>query len=283
MRIGLVHPGEMGASVGAAAVTAGNEVWWASVGRSRASRRRAEEAGIGDAATLARLLARTEMVLGVVPPHAAVDIAERVAGLGFTGTYVDANAIAPETARRIGDVVTAAGGSFVDGGIIGGPVGGPGGTRLYLAGRAARTVAGAFDGSRLQTVVLPGDAGAASALKACYGGWTKGIGALALTLRALARAEGVEPALLDECARSLPELPGLTERAARAAAGKGWRWTGEMDQVAAALAAHDLPTGFHHAAADTYRRVGHPSTDTVDAIIGLITLNDRPDRPDRAG
>ena len=35
----------------------------------------------------------------------------------------------------------------------------------------------------------------------------------------------------------------------RSAAGKGWRWVGEMEEIAAAFAADGLPPGFHEAAA----------------------------------
>lgn len=277
MRIGVLHPGEMGASVGAAAVAAGHEVCWAGAGRSPATGRRAAAAGLTDAGTLADLLARCELVLSIVPPHAAVAVAEQVAGQGYAGGYVDANAVAPDTTRRVAAVLAAgAAGSadgvagFVDGAIIGGPVGSPGGTRLYLAGGPAEAVAAAFAGSPLSTVVLAGPVGAASAVKACYAGWTKASAALALVVRALARAEGVEPALLAELAGSLPDLPGRTEQAARSAAGKGWRWVGEMEEIAAALGARELPTGFHRAAAETYRRVGRPPDATLDTVVDLL-------------
>ena len=39
--IALLHPGEMGAAIGAALVEAGKQVHWASAGRSRATRERA--------------------------------------------------------------------------------------------------------------------------------------------------------------------------------------------------------------------------------------------------
>jgi hypothetical protein len=39
-----------------------------------------------------------------------------------------------------------------------------------------------------------------------------------------------------------------------AAALKGWRWIGEMDEIAASMATAGLPTGFHEAAADVYDR-----------------------------
>jgi 3-hydroxyisobutyrate dehydrogenase-like beta-hydroxyacid dehydrogenase len=271
MRIGLLHPGQMGGSVGAAAVGVGHEVAWVSAGRGAASRQRAADAGLVDAGTLAGLLGRAELVVSVVPPEAALAVAEQVAALGYAGTYLDANAVAPATARRIGEVIAGRGGGFVDGAIIGGPVGSPGGTRLYLAGGPAAGVAACWAGSGLETIVLPGAPGAASAVKAAYAGWTKGTAALLLTLRALARAEDVEQPLLAECARSLPDLPARTDRAARGAAAKAWRWAGEMDEIAAALVARDLPAGFHQAAAELYRRVGGPADRGTDAVLDLIT------------
>ena len=60
MKIGILHPGEMGASVGAAARAAGNAVSWASAGRSEATRRRAEESGLEDAGTVEALIAGSE-------------------------------------------------------------------------------------------------------------------------------------------------------------------------------------------------------------------------------
>ena len=59
------------------------------------------------------------MILSVCPPHAALDVAWAVHG--FTGLYVDANAIAPGTAREVAQLITGSGGRYVDGGIIGGP------------------------------------------------------------------------------------------------------------------------------------------------------------------
>ena len=60
--------------------------------------------------------------------------------------------------------------------------------------------------------------------------------------------------LLAEWARSLPELERRLESASTSAERKGWRWVGEMEEIAAAFAAHGLPTGFHEAAAEIYRK-----------------------------
>jgi 3-hydroxyisobutyrate dehydrogenase-like beta-hydroxyacid dehydrogenase len=252
--VGLVHPGEMGAAVGRCLRQAGHTVLWAAEGRSASTADRAAAAGLTDAGTISVLVAKSDVVLSICPPHAALATAEEFAG--FDGIFVDANAVAPDTVRAVG---AAVGGPLVDGGIIGYPPDGSGGTRLYLAGPHAATVADLFTGSDLDARVLPdAEIGAASALKITYAAWTKGIQALLLGVRELARAEGVEDALLAEWALSQPDLPGRSLRAAAAADAKGWRWIGEMEEIASTFAARELPPGFHLAAAEIYRRWPHP-------------------------
>jgi 3-hydroxyisobutyrate dehydrogenase-like beta-hydroxyacid dehydrogenase len=246
--VGLLHPGEMGAAIGAALQARGERVLWASAARSAATAERAERAGLEDAGDVADLCLRCEIVLSVCPPHAAVDVSR--AADGFKGIYVDANAISPQTARAIAGVQSR----FVDGGIVGPPPHQPGTTRLYLSGAEAEPVAGLFAGTNVEARVISGEPGAASALKAAYAGWTKGGAALLLAVRALARAEGVEETLLAEWGISLPEAEEQSLAAARSARTKGWRWIGEMEEIARSMAAQDLPTGFHEAAAEIFRR-----------------------------
>jgi 3-hydroxyisobutyrate dehydrogenase-like beta-hydroxyacid dehydrogenase len=236
--VGLLHPGEMGAALGSALRSAGHEVLWASEGRSDATRARA--AAFTDAVTLAEVAARSDVVLSVVPPHGALALAESLPP--FDGVYVDANAISPQTARRVGSTVAR----FVDGGIVGGPAA----PRLYLSGGEAPLVAALFAGTIVETPIVA----SASALKCAYAGWTKGSAALLLAVRDFARAEGVEAALLAEWERSHPGLEAQLAAAGRSAEAKGWRWVGEMEEISAALAADGLPPGFHAAAAATFER-----------------------------
>jgi 3-hydroxyisobutyrate dehydrogenase-like beta-hydroxyacid dehydrogenase len=246
--VGLLHPGEMGAAVGAVLRERGVTVLWASTGRSPATAARAERAELQDTGEVAELCRRSEILLSVCPPHAAVEVARGAAG--FTGLYVDANAISPGSARTIASLQTR----FVDGGVVGPPPERAGTTRLYLAGGEAERIAELFAGTKRDARVISGEPGAASALKAAYAGWTKGSGALLLTVRELARAEGVEDELLEEWRLSLPKLEERSASAARSASRKGWRWVGEMEEIARSMAAHDLPTGFHEAAAEVFRR-----------------------------
>jgi 3-hydroxyisobutyrate dehydrogenase-like beta-hydroxyacid dehydrogenase len=253
--IGLLHPGEMGSSVGAAGRAGGSRVLWASEGRSASTRERAAADGLEDGGGLAAVVAASDVILSVCPPEAAADLARSVSALGFSGLYVDANAVSPATAREVGAIVEKAGATYVDGGIIGPPARSRGNTRLYLSGPAAARVAALFRDSLLETVVVDGGPGAASAVKMAYAAWTKGSSALLLGVRALAAAEGVESALLAEWAISQRDLPGRSESAAKGNARKAWRFVGEMNEIAATFAGAGLPDGFHRAAAEIYRRM----------------------------
>ncbi len=106
--VGLLHPGAMGVTVGAAAAVGGSRVVWASEGRSEATSKRARDAGLEDAGSLAAVLDQADVVLSVCPPHAALDLAREV-GATFDGLFVDANAVSPETARQIGAAGSGAG------------------------------------------------------------------------------------------------------------------------------------------------------------------------------
>jgi 3-hydroxyisobutyrate dehydrogenase-like beta-hydroxyacid dehydrogenase len=260
--VGLLHPGEMGAAVGGCLVSVGHEVLWDPAGRSRASTGRALAAEL-TGVTFDRLVARSSVILSVCPPHAALDVAHQVAAAGYTGLYVDANAISVPTAEQVSAVVVAAGATYVDGGIIGMPPEVAGHTRLYLSGPQADQVRVLFNRSRLDARIAEGPLYAASSVKMAYAAWTKGSSALLLAARALARASGVERTLLAEWSLSQKGLGEQSERSAAAAAAKGWRWVAEMEEIAASMAAAGLPAGFHEAAADVYDRTSRAEVPTT--------------------
>jgi 3-hydroxyisobutyrate dehydrogenase-like beta-hydroxyacid dehydrogenase len=272
--IGLLNPGEMGAAVGRCLTDAGYSVLWASAGRSQETARRATAAGLTDGGTPRELAARAQVILSICPPHAALDVAWAVHG--FTGLYLDANAIAPGTAREVAQLITSNGGSYIDGGIIGPPPVTPGTTRLYLSGANADTLVDLFTGTGLDPRITAGSDTAASAVKMAYAAWTKGTAALLLSARGLAQAEGVEDALLAEWALSQPHLAAQSERAAAAAITKGWRWIAEMEEIAHCMTEAGLPDGFHQAAAEIYRRCprlpdGSVGDDLLARVLAAIT------------
>ena len=258
--IGLLHPGEMGAAL-AMQLRPGRPILWASSGRSVATAERAEQAGLLDVATVEDLAESSEVILCICPPHAALDVASSVAGFGFTGVYVDANAVSPQTAREIGSAIEKRGGRYVDGGIVGSPPREGVPTRLYLSGSTAPAVAELFRDTVVQARVVSDEAGSASAVKMAYAAWSKGAAAMLIAIRALARAEGIEATLLEEWQESVPDLPARSDRAALSAGRKGWRFAGEMDEIARTFAAAGLPDGFHEAAAEIYRRFPELTTE----------------------
>jgi len=273
--IGLLHPGAMGAAVGQCLTGAGHRVLWVPEGRGPATAARAQAAGLAGV-NLVGLVRSAEVIMSVCPPHAALDVARDVAGAGFGGLYVDANAISPATVREVAGIVAGGGADYVDGGIIGTPPVTPGFIRLYLSGPRAGEVRQLFESSPVDARVVDrtstsadsaaggaGDVGSASAVKMAYASWTKGSAALLLAARALARAQGVEDVLLAEWDISQPGLQTRSDGAARSAAAKGWRWVAEMEEIAASMAAAGLPPGFHQAAAEIYRGSAQPGTEGV--------------------
>lgn len=256
MRVGLLFPGEMGAAVGAAVR---GEVLWASSDRSAATAARA--AGFEDVGTVAELASRSQVILSVCPPGLAEDVAREVAGYGFEGLYVDANAISPARAERIAALFDRA----VDGAITAKT-----GLHLFLSGDPAEVelVCGLF-GEPVAPTPLPGGVGAASALKMAFAGWNKIGAVLEAQAYAVARAYGLEDALSAE---------GVgRDRIGRTAA-RAWRWTAEMHEIGDTHAAIGLDDGIARSAAASLECwAGHRD----DADVPLDRLLDELRQPER--
>ncbi len=268
--VAVFHPGEMGAAVGACLVARGHRVLWASDHRSAASSRRAADAGLEDVHTLDAALDAADVVLSICVPSGALALATEIVSRNFRGIYVDANAISPAHSREIGCLVEKTGARFVDGGIIGLPPTPKRITRLYLCGADAPAIAALFAGTQTEAIVMDHPIGAASALKMCYAAENKGDTALLGVIRALARHEGVDEALLAEWQNSQPGVAERSDNIARRAF-KAWRWVGEMEEIAATFDDAGLPSGFL-ANAEIYRRLADykdvatpPSSEEVSA------------------
>jgi 3-hydroxyisobutyrate dehydrogenase-like beta-hydroxyacid dehydrogenase len=278
LRIGVLHPGEMGISLAATALRSGHAVAWASEGRGAATRARAERHGLRDLGTIAALCAESDVVVSICPPHGAEALADAVADSGFGGLYLDANAISPARASQIGERLAGAGIAFVDGGIIGGPAWEPGRTWLYLSGPRAEDAAACFAAGPLETRVLEGDAGAASALKMCYAAYTKGTTALLCGVIAAAEQLGVRPALERQWEQDRAGSAAQNLERARQVTAKAWRFVGEMEEIASTFRAAGLPGEFHDAAAELYTRLAGfkgGETPPVEAVLAAL-LQGRP-------
>jgi 3-hydroxyisobutyrate dehydrogenase-like beta-hydroxyacid dehydrogenase len=251
VRVGLLHPGEMGAAIGALLVEGGHDVLWQPQHRSEETEHRARVAGLIGVDDFAD----AEVIVSVCPPHAALDTAR--SQQGTRALFIDANAVSPQTAARVGGLIRD---RWVDGGIVGPPPVRDGTTRLYLSGDHANEASRLFEGTRLEPVVLRGSATTASALKMAYASWTKGSAALLLAALASAQATGVEDGLRAEWDRSQPGLEARLKTATESAASKGWRWVAEMEEIASTFSSADLPPGFHQAAAEMFERAARKDT-----------------------
>jgi 3-hydroxyisobutyrate dehydrogenase-like beta-hydroxyacid dehydrogenase len=253
--IEIMHPGKMGSAIGADLLAQGHHVPWSSAGRSDATGRRSRDAGLDEVAGVADLSARCEVIISVCPPHAALDVAGQISE--FSGIFVEANAVSPATVNEIADIMRPTGAAVVDGGIMGAPPGAPDEIsryQIFLSGDEAHTIAALFDGGKIRASVIDGPVGAASALKMAWAAWIKGSSALLLAIRAFARAYHIEDEVLAEWTRGIPGLAERSDEAARLLAEKGWRWPGEMEEIAITARAAGVNEAMFLGAADVFRQ-----------------------------
>ena len=253
--VGIISPGEMGYAIGAVLYQHGMRVITNLQGRSPHTVDRAKAAGISDVSDDERLVREADALLSLLPPDRAYGLAERMAvalrKTGATLLYADCNAIAPRTALALDQLLTEAGASFVDIGIIGGPPQPAGeGPHLYASGSHAEEIA-LLRTYGLDVRVLGPSSGQASGLKMCYASLTKGLTALATEALVAGRVLGLQDVLLAE----FQELPlfRTIERSIPGMPPKAYRWVGEMQEIARTFSDLALPPQMPEGAASLYR------------------------------
>ena len=257
-KIGILHPGQMGISVAASAQKSGHTLFWVSQKRSQKTQERAQKFKLENTQTLEQLCRTCSIILSVCPPDAAEEVAAQVAFYHFEGIYVDANAIAPQKAKKIEKIITKnKKASFVDGGIIGGPAWEPNQTWLYLSGNQAQTVADCFSKGPLQVEIVEGGVGQASALKMCFAAYTKGSTALLCSIVATAESLGVRANLEKQWSRNGSDFTEKTLTQIQRVTAKAWRFAGEMEEISQTFDKAGLPKEFHQGAAEIYRRLAN--------------------------
>jgi 3-hydroxyisobutyrate dehydrogenase-like beta-hydroxyacid dehydrogenase len=257
MTIAVVGTGDMGSAVGGALVRAGYRVVTAGQGRSGASRALAERAGIEDLGSLAAVVRAAALVLSIVPPAAArgfaAEAAHAIRETGARPTFVDCNAVAPQTVREVEAIVAPT--PFVDVGIVGrGP--GPGGerTRFYVSGAARRAVL-ELAVPEIELIDLGADIGTASALKMAYSSLNKGTDALLTAVLLAAERLGVRPALMRELAGSQAQALARMRARVPFLAATAARFAPEMTEIAATYESVGVTPDFHRGAEWLYALV----------------------------
>lgn len=233
--IGVIAMGEMGSATARRLCERGATVITQLTGRSAASAARAEKAGAVPVSTDEEFVRRSDVILSIVPPGDAVALAERLAPAirraGRRIIYVDCNAVSPQTAERIGDVLQDTGCVYVDAGIIGPPPSATARTIFYASGPGAKDFARLGDYG-LTIRVMDGPNGAASAMKLSYAGITKGCTAIGSAMILGSTRGGTADALLQELSESQPMLLNWMRGFVSRMPQKSYRWVAEMEEIA---------------------------------------------------
>ncbi len=256
-RVGLLSPGEMGHVVGKVLIDHGMPVLTCLEGRSDRTRERAEAAGIEAVSDTRELVKEAGLILSIMVPSEAIGVTREVAEVltqaNESVVYVDCNAVAPATARQMGEIITAAGSIFVDAGIIGPPPRQEGKTRFYTSGPDVTAFASLSEHG-LDIRPVGNQIGQASGLKMTYAALTKGTAALCTELMVAAKRMGLYDDLVAEFKLSqsgrYKSIEGLTGMPSKAG-----RWIGEMEEIAKTFGDLGMTPRIYHGAADIYRMV----------------------------
>ncbi len=256
--IGIVSPGDMGQAIAACLKQSGHNVFTALEGRSPRTRALAAEAGLADCGSVDELVVSCDLILSILNPGAAVDKAREVAAAikktGKKTVFADCNAISPQAGHEIDAIIRAAGGTFIDAGIIGSPPRGKSSTRLYVSGPEAALFT-QISHPNIQVRVISDRIGDASAVKMCYGAVTKGAVALGVELLIAARKLGVEEVLDAEFKESLGNIHQWMLNRTPTMPPKAYRWVPEMLEIARTFEGVGLTPRILLGAADMFEHI----------------------------
>lgn len=287
--VGIVSTGDMGAAMGRVLIASGLRVVTCQGGRSQRTQDLAVQAGIESLASLDEVALASDLLLSLVPPARAGEVANEIArALGHVGSrlvYGDCNSIAPGTAEAVARTLSGAGATFVDVSIIGQPprpgqVPGPGTPRFYASGPEAPYFARLGDHG-LDVRVLEGGIGKASGLKMCYAALLKGLTALSTELLVAGQLLGLEEPLRAELESSQPVLLDMMRKQLPRMPPKAYRWVGEMEEMARTFQEAGLPPEIFLGAAHLYGIVegtdlGHETPEkrrlgtTLEEVVDLL-------------
>lgn len=242
--LGILYPGEMGAALGRLFHAAGFRVVTTCRDRSRRTVESAHHAGLELLDGLETVVAVSDIILSLVPPAAALDLARQVAGCAtaLPPLYVDVNSISPETALEIERVLGECGIRFVDAAIHGLASRLPEQGRMYLSGSDAAALAQQWQGV-LPTRVVGDEPGRASAMKMLLSGVSKGLVALFLEIALTAREIGQLDAFLENCDEFYPAIMAAVGRMLPTYPRHAWRRAQELEELEGMLRQFGLRPG----------------------------------------
>jgi 3-hydroxyisobutyrate dehydrogenase-like beta-hydroxyacid dehydrogenase len=213
--IGILYPGDMGSSFGKLLCEHGFRVVTTVEGRSPRTHRLCHEAGLFVVDSLGDVLERSDVVISLVSPGAALSVARDVAvhleGSSRSLLYIDANSISPMTLARISEVLSHVPVDFVDASIIGVASQLRQRGTLFLSGARAKELSGQFE--PIIRVKDVGDMpGQASALRMIVSGITKGLSGLFIETMLFAQGMHLLEEAIETCDEIYPSFMELIRR-----------------------------------------------------------------------
>jgi len=234
-RIGILSIGEMGFNWARLLISRGVEVLTYDKERSEITRERSVNAGVRSVPSVSALLSESDLVVSLVVPTAAKQVAlDVVAGLSDSGKkdifFLDANAISPMTALQIGKEFSSHKVNFIDGCIIGSSAKLTQGTLIYVSGPEAERIK-ALEQFGFSVRVLGDEIGQASAFKIIYAGLTKGLQSLMTELLVCAKNLELDNQLIEIFGERFPDVTKAAGRNIAALTVHAARRAEEMEEL----------------------------------------------------
>ena len=265
-KIAIISPGNMGSGVGKFLVEGGFDVIAPLDDRTDFTRCRAKKLGINNSGTIEKAVEDADIILSILNPAEAIQVAKvassAIRRLGCAKIYADCNATSPSTAIKISEIVEAAGGIFVDVGIIGGSPTRKDNFPTFFSSGPQASVLDVLDGYGIKIKNLGSEVGSGSALKICNGAWNKGAFALYTAVMLAAEKYGFTRVLRERLPKSQAGTVEKIDAALNRLPSLSGRYIGEMEQVAETYAGIGIPAEFHEGAAEIFRMLNKTSLGT---------------------
>jgi len=213
-RIGLVGHGEVGkifsaGLLGQSGVTGVNawDVKFANPATQAAELAHAARAGVAAQPSMQALCLASELILCAVTASNTLSVAREAVPFIRPGTFfLDLNSASPGTKRQCAALIDAAGGHYVEAGVMTSVP--PYGIKvpMLLGGARASELAAVLAGWGMDAKVVSDQLGVASAIKMCRSIMIKGLEALVIESYSTARAYGVEDHVLPTLRETFPSI-----------------------------------------------------------------------------
>jgi len=255
--ITLMSPGEMGSPIAKCIIKSGINVMSPLKNRSAQTVERAKKYGIEDSISLENSIMNSDLIISILVPDAAEDLAKEVSNLSKKLDkeiiFADLNAISPETVKKMNSYMSGTKVKFIDGGIIGGPPEGDKIPRIYVSGQNSNLFS-SLDGLGMKVIDMNGSVGDASAMKMAYASITKGYSSLLIAAVTLSIRTNNFEHLMKELEFSQKNVFNDLKNL-KSIPSKAHRWIGEMEEISNTYIENSITGDFHKGSYSIYKKV----------------------------